>query len=429
MAVYRRGRVWWYRFTWNGKPIRESTKQTNRRVAEQIEAAHKTSLAKGEVGIRQKKRTPTLDEFAENDFLPHVRSRFADKRSTLAYYQIQVRHLTGFPPLASAPVDAVTPEIISGFVDKCRAAEYEVSSINRALQVLRRMRRLAVEWGRVEKAMAPISLLPGERRRERVLSPAEETAYLQAAQAIGEKKLEAYTRALKGIRATQRGQRPAEPEDPLRMRDVATILADEGTRPEECHRLEWEQIRDGAMHVPFGKTANARRSIPLTARVAALLEVRKATAKSRWVFPAPTESGHIEQSSLKKDHAKACKTAGIEYFPPYTLRHTCLTLWSAYMDPYTLAYFAGHSDFATTRRYVHPNMEIGREAMERARAAQGGHSSGHSAGNGSPDHSTPEGRKGINGKGLDWYARVDSNHRPFAPEAKALAPSLLFSLG
>jgi hypothetical protein len=32
------------------------------------------------------------------------------------------------------------------------------------------------------------------------------------------------------------------------------------------------------------------------------------------------------------------------------------------MDPYTLAYVAGHSDFATTRRYVHPNLEHGREA-------------------------------------------------------------------
>jgi integrase len=77
---------------------------------------------------------------------------------------------------------------------------------------------------------------------------------------------------------------------------------------------------------------------------------------------------------LKKPHARACRIAGIEYFPPYTFRHTCLTLWSTHMDP--LAYFAGHSDFATTRRYVHPNPETGREAMERAREAQGRHNSG-----------------------------------------------------
>ena len=91
------------------------------------------------------------------------------------------------------------------------------------------------------------------------------------------------------------------------------------------------------------------------------------------------------------------------------------------MDPYTLAYFAGHSDFATTRRYVHPNLEIGREAMERARAAQGRHNSGHSRKNEASNGASAEGRKGMNGKGLDWYARVDSNHRPFAPEANALS--------
>ena len=79
MAVYKRGRVWWYRFTWNGRAIRESTKQTNKRVAEQIEAAHKTSLAKGEVGIREKKPAPTLKDFAERDFLPHVLGRFTEK--------------------------------------------------------------------------------------------------------------------------------------------------------------------------------------------------------------------------------------------------------------------------------------------------------------------------------------------------------------
>ena len=129
----------------------------------------------------------------------------------------------------------------------------------------------------------------------------------------------------------------------------------------------------------------------------------------------PTESGHIEQSSLKKPHAKTCKIAGIEYCPLYTFRHTCLAVVRLY-GPYMLAYFAGHSDFATTRRHVHPNLETGREAMERARAAQGKHSFGHSGETESSDETLAEGRKAINGEGLDWYARVNSNHRPFAPE-------------
>jgi len=78
--------------------------------------------------------------------------------------------------------------------------------------------------------------------------------------------------------------------------------------------------------------------------------MRRAVATSEWVFPAPTRSGHIEKSSLKKQHAKACKLSKIGDFVLYTFRHTCLTQWAAHMDPYTLAYVAGHSDFSTTPR-------------------------------------------------------------------------------
>ncbi len=421
MAVYKRGKIWWYKFNWNGETIREGTKQSNKRVAEQMEAAHKTSLAKGEVGIRDRKPVPTVAAFAKDDFMPNARARFADKPSTLAYYEIQVKHLTGYGPLASAAVDAVAPEIISGFVTKWREAEYEVSSINRALQVLRRMLRLAVEWGKSEKAAPRVLLLPGERRRERVLSTTEEAAYLKATQQIGDGILEAYQRALEGIRATARDEQPIKPNDPFLLRDVATVLLDCGLRPEECYRLRWEHVRDNALHIPFGKTANARRSIPLPNRAAVLLDMRKSVAASEWVFPAPTQSGHMEQSTLVKRHSKACELASIEPMPFYTFRHTCLTRWSSHMDPYTLAYFAGHSDFGTTRRYVHPNMDTGRAAMEKAREVQGGHKSGHNADKVVAEGEATESRKPMNGEGLVWYARVDSNHRPFAPEANALS--------
>ena len=38
MAVYKQkgSKRWWYKFNWNGELIRESTKQTNKRVAEQM---------------------------------------------------------------------------------------------------------------------------------------------------------------------------------------------------------------------------------------------------------------------------------------------------------------------------------------------------------------------------------------------------------
>jgi integrase len=86
-------------------------------------------------------------------------------------------------------------------------------------------------------------------------------------------------------------------------------------------------------------TDNARRHIPVSQRVAAVLEMRNTGNDSPWVFPAPTKSGHIEPSTVKKPHGKACKGRkkktdewAVQPFPLYTLRHTCLTRWAPHMD-------------------------------------------------------------------------------------------------
>lgn len=377
MATYKRGRLWWYKFTWNGEPIRESTKQGNKRIAEQIESAHKTSLAKGEVGIRDRAPIAILKNFIEHDFAPFIETRFQDKPKTLEYYRNGIKNIAAFTFLATSRLDDITTAKISAFIASRRDAGLQVASINRQLEVLRRMLKLAVEWGKVEKAIPKIEILPGENHRDRVLSSDEEVRYFNAATAIGEEIQEAYRRALLGIRATMRGEQPKPPEDPYALRDSGAILIDCALRPEECFRLKWENVRDRALHVCFGKTKSARRTIPLTPRAEALIEMRRATAKTEWVFPAQTRSGHMEKSTLKKQHPKACTAAKVTAFDLYTFRHTCLTRWAEYMDPYTLAYLAGHSDFATTRRYVHPQAETVRAAMERARRGQGGHSSGH----------------------------------------------------
>src|ERR1700724_1321574 len=112
MAVYKqpKSKYWWYKFVWNGEPIRESTKQTNKRVAEQMEAAHRTSLAKGEVGIRERKPVPILKDFAEQDFRPYVRSTFAAKIKTKSYYENGVKSLLAYGQLAGERLDAITSE-------------------------------------------------------------------------------------------------------------------------------------------------------------------------------------------------------------------------------------------------------------------------------------------------------------------------------
>jgi hypothetical protein len=74
--IYKRGKVYWYKFMWNGASVRESTKQGNDKVARQMESAHRTSLAKGEVGIRESKPVPTLKQFCTARVEPWAKSTF-----------------------------------------------------------------------------------------------------------------------------------------------------------------------------------------------------------------------------------------------------------------------------------------------------------------------------------------------------------------
>jgi integrase len=281
-----------------------------------------------------------------------------------------VKSSLAFEKIADTRLDAITGETIGGFIARRRESGLEVSSVNRELQALRRMFHLAQEWGKVEKALPTVRMVPGEKHRERVLTAEEEDLYFRAA---GSDAMEQHA-------------------DPRLLADVARILLDCALRPEECFRLKPENVAEGKLDIHFGKTDNARRRIPMTPNVQAILEMRltKAAGGGAWVFPAPTRSGHIEPSSLKKQHAKAVAKATsilreetgdpkptFAGFELYTLRHTCLTRWAPHMDPWTLAYLAGHRDMNITKRYVHPQEKTILEAMEKARVVKGGHNSGH----------------------------------------------------
>src|SRR5438270_9470049 len=100
MSTYKRGNVYWYKFMWDGQSIRESTKQGNDKIARQMESAHRTSLAKGEVGIREKKIAPTLHEFASRQLLLWAETTFAGKPKTWLYYRNGARRLLESPFLA-----------------------------------------------------------------------------------------------------------------------------------------------------------------------------------------------------------------------------------------------------------------------------------------------------------------------------------------
>jgi len=153
-------------------------------------------------------------------------------------------------------------------------------------------------------------------------------------------------------------------------------------RPEECHRLSWENLnwdagRNGTIMITQGKTKAARRLLPMTPRVRLVLELRWEAAgkpSSGWVWPAGTQSTHMEHDTLRVQHKNALKASKVRPFVLYSLRHTFLTrLGESGCDAWTLARIAGHSNIAISQRYVHPSEDAVLSAMSRL----GGHNFGH----------------------------------------------------
>src|SRR5262249_14925711 len=149
-------------------------------------------------------------------------------------------------------------------------------------QVPRRLLHLALEWGFVEH-VPKARMLRGEQHRAYVLSEEDEAKYLAAA--------------------------------PEPLSSVATILADTRLRPEERYRLRaafvtWVHGRHGRLVLPHGRRAGARRAVPMTLRVRAILQSGWEAAGEPlegYVWAVPSKSGHIEPSSLKRQHPKALK--------------------------------------------------------------------------------------------------------------------------
>jgi integrase len=333
---------------WRGKPVRESTKQGNDKVARQMEAAHRTSLAKGEVGLRDRKPAPTLAHFISGRVEP-----WAKARSSWLWFRAGIRPLVQYKPIAATKLDEICSATADDYAAHRQSQGLQVSTVNRELRVLRRILRLAMEWGLVERA-PKVAMCGKETYRERVVNDDELERYLLYA-------------------------------SPL-LSDVATVLNDTGLRPDECHRLDWSDFtftngRQGKVLVRYGKTAAARRELPLTPRVRALLEARWETAgrpAEGWIWPAPTKTGHIDHSSLKKQHRTALRLSGVRPFVIYSLRHTFATRIAPHVDAWTLCKVMGWSSLSVAMRYIHPS----EDRVLSAFSSLGGHKNGHTASHG-----------------------------------------------
>jgi integrase len=372
MSTYKRGAdIYWYKFMWRGQLVRESTKQSNDKVARNMESAHRARLAKQEkeedaarerlgcsevltcheceklfnadkavrkennvfctskcAGQWGKARSmPTLQTFLDERFIPDAKTRHKAKLMTVRYYR-QGSDMLKRSKLAGLRLDDLTGEHAQQFA--AEFARLSPSGINRGLRSLRRALNLAYEWGQIDKPVK-VELAKNENQRDRVLTDKELASYLESC---------------------------AQP-----WRDAATMIAEEAMRPGEVFVLRWPHLligedETGLIRVVEGKSKAARRVLPMTPTVHALLKSRyeaQGSPADGWVFPSGSKQGHLTGDGAKEQHTKALKDSSVLPFVPYVLRHTALTRLGKATngDVFALARIAGHSSITITQRYVH----------------------------------------------------------------------------
>jgi len=337
MSIYLRGEVWYYLFYINGRRYRGSTKTDNEKEALRVEARKRVAAEQGQ-SLRPQ-RVPLLREFVK----PF--EEWLDKTTLAANTKSDYRNgrrLILKTPLAGMRMDLIT-------ADDVETTNFHESphSRNSAIRTVRRMLGKARDWKLLREVprIKTVKVFP----RDRMISVDDEKRLLAAA------------------------KRP--------LNDVLTIMLDSGMRNGEVTRMRWENIDwNSAFYFnPKGKTRKARRHVPLSERVIALLrniqqeqskEQSKQPSKGRegWVFPSKkSPSGYIGLSGLEHRFRKLARTLGIpDALKLYCARHTFGTVAMAETkDPGLVREVMGHESLTTTLGYLHPETAAIKAVIDR----------------------------------------------------------------
>lgn len=327
MSLFQRGKVWYYLFYVNGKRFRGSTKTENLKQAKRV-YAHATVRAEAGESLKPQ-RAPVIQGFVPR-FLEWVDKAMLEPK-TKADYKNGCRLI-----LKSGLLGMRLDQITRDDVETTKFHE-SPHSTNCALRTLSRLLGKARDWKLI-------------REVPRI------------------KKAKVYPR---DRMVTAKDEKELLPACPRPLKDVLTIMLDCGMRNGEVVRMRWEYINwKGAFYFnPKGKSRKARRPVPMSERIIALLQgLRQEGQGEGWVFPSDkSRSGHIELSGLEHMFRKVARKLGIpDSLKLYCARHTFGTVAMAETrNPGLVKDVMGHESLNTTMGYLHPEVLQIKQVIDR----------------------------------------------------------------
>jgi integrase len=171
----------------------------------------------------------------------------------------------------------------------------------------------------------------------------------------------------------------AAKEQCLDLFDVATIMKEQGPRPDELLSLEQKNVdlfkREFTIwdHTDEGKSRNAHRILRMTEESLRVF-ARRLSIPGRWVFPS-SKLPNEPRTTLQKAHERITRgrKIGLDEYEGgtgvkcriYDFRHTFATRFAlAGGNLPVLSRILGHADLAMLNKYVHPSQDDMNRAMD-----------------------------------------------------------------
>jgi len=324
-GIYARGRSdgtveYEIRFRYRGRDIRETAGSTLT-LARQALAIRKAALAKGRYGIRLASRaSPLFSTFA----MKYVEYAKLHKK-TWASDQDRIRWLAvQFGKCRLADIDVLSVERYKAD----RSKNVSPRTVNLEVWLIKRMMKLAEQWGDVEKnPLLGVRSVRMGPRRERVLTHDEE------------RRLVASTSG--------------------HMRDLIILCLNTGLRRNELLSLRSTDVNLSAriLSVRTGKTGLVR-VVPLN-ELAFSVVARRARGGPLFTYRGkPIKRFYVAWWA-------ALRRAGIEGLTFHDLRHSFSSRLAAMgVHPKIAQELLGHTNQAMTANYTHPSLELKREAVQ-----------------------------------------------------------------
>ncbi len=378
MSLYKRGEVWWYKFSFNCQLIRESSRSESKTVAKDAERARRRELEQAYNRIPKRERVPLLSNAA--DVWLANKAGLAER--TVERYEQCVEHLK--KEFGKGLVCDVDANDIAEYRSKRLADGVSNRTVNYEVGALRGILRQFGLWGPIADR---VKTLPERHDVGRAISLDEEAKLLAAA---GESRSPALLPLV--VISIDSGMRLGETQN-LRLRDLSLVWKDGA-------------VQRGEITVARSKTAaGTGRMIPLSRRACACLSMWMErfpdSGPDSFLFPFHKIglAGNSRQpvlygvdltrpmGSWRKAWRAASKAAGISY-RPHDMRHTFISRLAENpsVSEQTIKALAGHVSRQMLERYSHIRSEAKQAAIQaldqpsiEAFLHPTGHKIGHSA--------------------------------------------------